>query len=266
MRIFVLKLPPSEVIRLLRSEIKAAHGAPELNITIRKEYQIEEEFDYAAYGVQDATDVDLVSATTKLTIEPRVESGYWVLETEVERELGPLSRKEEYGMTPSVLSLDEFEAEVKNPGSKKISVRLVTQAAADKEDFDKWLAALEARHGGNKMAKEDDAARAANRTLALSVAAIWSIGAGIYFISDSLTEKSPKHESASAESHAEVIAASEAPPPLPPRLRLRQRLRLLRLRPPRRRLRPATNFSRSRRTPSSGSRRPAITGTCAIRG
>ena len=84
-------------------------------------------------------------------------------------------------MTPSALSLDEFEAEVNNPGSKEISVRLITQEAEGKEAFDKWLAALEARHGGNKMAKEDDAARAANRTLALSVAAIWSIGAGIRF-------------------------------------------------------------------------------------
>ena len=87
MSIFVLKLTPGEVIHLLRAETRAAGGAPELNITIQKEYLIEEEFDYAAYGVSNPADVDLVTSTAKLTVEPRVESGYWMLETLVERKM-----------------------------------------------------------------------------------------------------------------------------------------------------------------------------------
>jgi hypothetical protein len=60
MAIFELKLTPAEVIELLRSETQAALGAPELAIAAEKEYLIEEEFDYGAYGLPDAADVDLV--------------------------------------------------------------------------------------------------------------------------------------------------------------------------------------------------------------
>jgi hypothetical protein len=42
------------------------------------------------------------------TIEPRVESGYWILETVIERALGPIPISQEDELTRKDLTLDEF--------------------------------------------------------------------------------------------------------------------------------------------------------------
>ncbi|MGJ0508321.1 MAG: hypothetical protein ACR652_14615, partial [Methylocystis sp.] len=210
MSTFVLKLTPDDVIQLLRAEIDAARGAPELAIAARKEFIIEEEFDAAAHNLSDATDYDLVTSTAILTVEPRVEGGYWVLETAVERKLGPVRRADEIGMTPSALSLDEFETEVNGAGPAQIDVRLVTESAEGKQDFDAWLAALQARHAGKRV-KRGEAARSADRSLILTVSAIWSVGAMIYFgAGNSLSPTAPSTlETGSAENHVKTVAATE---------------------------------------------------------
>ena len=77
MKTYILGMPAAEVEHLLRAETKAAHGAPELDVSPpEREFVIEENFDRRAYEIQNGEDFDLVTAITTLIIEPRVESGY----------------------------------------------------------------------------------------------------------------------------------------------------------------------------------------------
>lgn len=146
MKTFVLKLPAEEVIHLLRAETAAAYGAPELDITSEKDYIVEEDFDRSAYGVREGEHVDLVTSIATLAIEPRVEAGYWILETVVERALGLLRPPQEDELARTELNLDEFEAELRAPGSKRVSVRLYVETPDVKQDFDRWLGEMQARH------------------------------------------------------------------------------------------------------------------------
>lgn len=147
MRTYILAIPALEVVYLLRAETEAAQGAPELDIGMpEKEYVIEEDFDRAAYGLRDGQDFDLVTSITTLTIEPRVENGYWILETEIERPLGPVPASQEDELVRRELTLDAFEAEIRAPGPKRVAVRLEVESSAVKKDFDRWLSDMRARH------------------------------------------------------------------------------------------------------------------------
>lgn len=147
MKTYILALPALEVVHLLRAETEAAHGEPELDVGApEKEYVIEEDFDRRAYVLHDGEKFDLVTSIATLTIEPRVESGYWILEAAVERSLGPIPISQEDDLTRTELSLDEFEAELRAPGPKRVIVRLQVQTSAVKQDFDRWLAEMRARH------------------------------------------------------------------------------------------------------------------------
>jgi hypothetical protein len=147
MRTYILKLPAAEVVHLLRAETEAAHGAPELDIGApEKEYLIEEEFDRSPYGLHDGQEFDLVTSITTLTIEPRVESGYWILEAVIMRALGPIPTSQERALVRKELTLDEFEAELRAAGQKRVTVRLQVQTPAVRQDFDRWLADMRTRH------------------------------------------------------------------------------------------------------------------------
>jgi hypothetical protein len=147
MKTYILTLPAEEVVHLLRAETKSAHGAPELDIgAAEKEYVIEEDFDRSAYGLRNGEQFDLVTSITTLTIEPRVESGYWILESVIERALGPVAVAREDELTRKDMTLDEFEAALRAPGQKRVTVRLHVQTADIKQDFDRWLADMRARH------------------------------------------------------------------------------------------------------------------------
>jgi outer membrane lipoprotein SlyB len=147
MRTYVLALSGEEIIHLLRAETDTAHGAPELDIGApEKEYLIEEDFDRAAYGLRGGEQFDLVTSVTTLTIEPRVESGYWILETTVERSLGPILKSQEDQYVRETMSLDEFEVELRSPGPKRTDVHLHVQTAEARQDFDRWLADMRTRH------------------------------------------------------------------------------------------------------------------------
>ncbi len=146
MQTFILKLPAAEVVHLLRAETKAAYGAPELDTAAEKEYVIEEDFDRSAYGLRDGEEFDLATSMATLTIEPRVESGYWILETIVERALGPVRTSQEDELARTELTLDEFAAELRSPGRKRVNVRLSVQTPGVRQDFDRWLGEMRARH------------------------------------------------------------------------------------------------------------------------
>jgi hypothetical protein len=146
MKTFMLSLPAEEVVRLLRAEMEATFGQPELGIGAEKEYLIEEDFDRSAYGIPDEKDFDLVTSIATLTIEPRIGMGYWILETVVECAIGPLPTSAEDELTRRDLTLDEFEAELRPPGQKRITVRLHVETSAVRQDFDRWLADMQARH------------------------------------------------------------------------------------------------------------------------
>ena len=142
----ILRLSANEVVRLLRAANQRALGAPELNASARREFLIKEEFDSRACGIQDATDFDLVTSITTLSIEPRVESGYWILEAVVERVLGPVRISDEGEFAFKELSLDEFEEELRVTGRKRIFTRLQVQTPAERKDFGQWLETMQARH------------------------------------------------------------------------------------------------------------------------
>ena len=146
MNAFILTASASEITYLLRAETEAAHGQPELNTTCEKDYIIDEDFDHRAYGIRPEERCDLVTSIATLTIEPRRESGYWVLSVIVERAFGLVSTSEEDDMTPAKLTLDEFDLELRSVGQKKLTVRVDTQTPAVKQNFDDWLADMRARH------------------------------------------------------------------------------------------------------------------------
>ena len=163
MQTYILKLPAEEVVHLLRAETKSAHGEPQLSTSANKEYVIEEEFDCKAYGLQDGKEFDLITSLATLTIEPRVESGYWILQILVERVFGPVRTSEEGQLAFTELTLDEFEEELRGAGRKRVVVRLHVQTPAIRQDFGRWLAEMQARHPWKAPAAHPDADAASEK-------------------------------------------------------------------------------------------------------
>lgn len=146
MKTFILALSGLEVVRLLRAETISASGQPELDTTCEKDFIIEEDFDHSAYGIKDEEWFDVVTSVATLTIEPRRESGYWILSIIVERALGLARTLDEGKMNAMELSLDEFEIDLRSARRKEVTVRLDVQTPEIKHDFDAWLADMRARH------------------------------------------------------------------------------------------------------------------------
>ena len=146
MKAFIPKVSAAEVVHLLQAETEATNGQPELGTTCEKDYIIQEDFDHRSYGIRDDERFDLVTLVATLTIEPRRESGYWVLSVRVVRALGLVPTSKEDGMTWAALTLDEFARELRSEGNKEVSVRVDIQTADVKQDFNSWLAEMRARH------------------------------------------------------------------------------------------------------------------------
>jgi hypothetical protein len=140
-----LQLSAEEVIRLLRAEIEAEPGHHELNISVTKRYLIHNDHN-ASYGVTNGQDFDLVNSVAKISIEPTGENVCWTLEAVVERAVGPVETFTEDKFAFEELNLDEFEAELRIPGKKRIMLRLEALAPESRESFNHWLAAARARH------------------------------------------------------------------------------------------------------------------------
>lgn len=146
MKAFTPTVSAPEVVYLLSAETEATKGQPELDATCEKDYIIKEVFDHRAYSICDDERFDLVTSVATLTIEPRRESGYWVLSVIVVRALGLVPRSKENEMALTELTLDEFDLELRSEGQKKVSVRVDIQTPAVKQDFDSWLADMRVRH------------------------------------------------------------------------------------------------------------------------
>ena len=158
MPIHILRLPAAEAVGLLRAETETAHGQPELNTSAWKEYVIKEELHRDADETHQAEDYDRVTSIATLNIEPRLERDYWVLKVVVERRLGLVKPRDEDALARMDMTLDEFEAELRSPGRKRMTVRLAVETAAAKRHFDHWLAEMRSRHPGKKRTKRRRAA------------------------------------------------------------------------------------------------------------
>jgi hypothetical protein len=146
MKTYFLRIPPEEVVRLLRAEIAAAQGQPELYLAGREDFLIEEDFDRRAYGLDDGSGYDLVTAEATFTVEPRVERDYWMLSLVYSKELGPRLTGDEDAYFGSELTLDEFEPRFLLQGEGVLRVRLEVETPEAKRHFDRWWAELNARH------------------------------------------------------------------------------------------------------------------------
>lgn len=144
---YMLTLPVAEIAGLLRAETRAAHGQPELNTSAWREYVIEKGFKGRAYGIYGFSRGDLVVEVSTLSIEPRVERDYWILQAIVERPVGPLSEVSEDVMGYAELTFDAFEAALHARGRKRTKARLDVETPAARRHFDRWLAEMRHRHG-----------------------------------------------------------------------------------------------------------------------
>ncbi len=166
MNTYILKLPAEQVVHLLRAEMKSAHGEPELNTSAKREYLIDEEFDHGAHGPGGEVEFDLVTSRAILSIEPRVESGYWILQILVERAFGPVPTFKARQLAFAELTLDEFEEELGSPGRKRITVRLHVQTPEIRDAFDRWLSEMQARHPWKSPAAQPEPDSAVKQQMA----------------------------------------------------------------------------------------------------
>ena len=90
---------------------------------MKKNFIIEENFDHTHYGIRADAGVYLITSIATLTIEPRRESGYWILSATVERALGLVQSSVTRDLTPTQLTLTEFENELRSARRKEIAVR-----------------------------------------------------------------------------------------------------------------------------------------------
>lgn len=146
MAIYLLDIPPEEVVRVVRAEIDATGGQPELYENAWQDYVIEEDYDRRAYGLGDGEQYDLVSVDAVLNVEPRLERNYWVLSVVAHKDVGPRIIEDENALIGAELTLDEFEATFLVPGDADVCVRLEAQTPEAKKHFDSWWADLSERH------------------------------------------------------------------------------------------------------------------------
>jgi hypothetical protein len=146
MKACFLRIPPAEVVRLLRAEIAAAHGQPEIYLAGRGDFLIEEEFDRRAYDLADGSGYNLVTEEAELVVEPRVERDYWVLSLVYSKELGPQRVEDEARFFGGELTVDDFADRFLAKGDGVIKVRLDVQTPEAERHFARWWADLNARH------------------------------------------------------------------------------------------------------------------------
>jgi hypothetical protein len=146
MPVYSLRLPPEEIIRVIKAEIAATSGAPEFYVYANADFIIEEDYDRDVYGVRNASQYDLVMSESVLGIEPRIERNYWILSVIVRKVIGPRIIADENSFIGSPLSLDEFAARLANPEGGSVRVRLEIETPLAKSHFDAWWAELAARH------------------------------------------------------------------------------------------------------------------------
>ncbi len=151
---YLLRLSPQEIMRVVRAELMATGGAPELYIDAYSDFLIEEDFDRAAYGLRGETQHDLVTSEAVLTIEPRLEQNYWVLSIVAHKVIGPQIIGDENSYIGAPISLDEFEERFVTADPGRVSVRLATETPTAKAHFDAWWTEIAARHPRESVMNE----------------------------------------------------------------------------------------------------------------
>src|SRR5664280_2872775 len=124
----LLRLSAEEIVRVVRAEMDAAGGQPELYVGAWQDYGIEEDYDRSAYGLHDGAQYDLVTVEGNLNIEPRIERNYWILSVAVRREIGPRIIGDENALLGAPLMLDEFESGFRAQGEREGVVSLYLTA------------------------------------------------------------------------------------------------------------------------------------------
>lgn len=146
MPIYVLHISPREIVRLVRAETAIAGGQPELFVNGWEDYEIEEDFDRSACGIQDGSRYSLVTIEAVLNIEARLEQNYWVLSIAVRKDLGPQVIRSDDALLGAALTLDEFEKKFLSTDDAVIRVRLQTHTPRAKDHFRQWWSDLNRRH------------------------------------------------------------------------------------------------------------------------
>jgi hypothetical protein len=142
---YILPTRPEEVVRLLKAEIAATHGQPELCYSVWEDYLIKEHLDCRSLGGRNGEDYDLVSADAVLNIEPRLEQNYWMLKVVAHRDVGPQKICDAAALIGAKLTLEQFEA-VLGDRDKVVTVRLDVSKPFARAHFNSWLDDLRARH------------------------------------------------------------------------------------------------------------------------
>ncbi len=158
MPVRTLRLSPKKIIRLVGDEFQQSGGQPQLYACAHYDYRIEEDFDRAAYGMENDKRHFFVTEEAVLSVEPRVELNYWVLSVVARKELGPRVVGPENALTGASLTLDEFRIMFIDPGTYRVTVRLAADTHEAREHFDRWWSRLNARH-----AKPDNRVRVPSR-------------------------------------------------------------------------------------------------------
>lgn len=153
MPIRTLRLAATEVVRFLRAEIESENGQPPFDLAISKEHITRTKLGRAAHRGGTRAQIDTVTESAVLTVDPHLERDYWVLRVEVETPLGLHSHHEKAGLERKDLTLGEFERELITPKTKQIRVRLETETAASQQHFYRWLLEIRKRHPSRSRVK-----------------------------------------------------------------------------------------------------------------
>ncbi len=142
---YILQIRPEEVVRLLKVEIAATHGQPELYYRVWEDYLIEKDSGRRRLGVTDRKDYNLVSADAVLNIEPQLEQNYWVLKVIAHRDIGSQKIYDTAALIGVKLTLEQFAAVLADRGNV-VTVRLDVSNPSARDHFNTWLDDLRARH------------------------------------------------------------------------------------------------------------------------
>lgn len=137
---------PAEILGWIKADKEHDGGFLEYFVGAHKDFALEEEFDRTAFDLDVPEDYDLVTATAELSIEPRVERNYWILQVRVKSEVGPCRQCNEDNYAPDELSPEEFEREFLGACPGCVSVFLGAETAEARRHFDDWLETMRARH------------------------------------------------------------------------------------------------------------------------
>ncbi len=143
---FTLNIPPHELVRWVRNEIRAENIHLNFYESAWKEYSFEEDYDPKSFEVEAQENLTLVSVEAILDIEPLVEQNYWILQLKVTDQIGLRPNHDDQPFESGSLTLDDFEKEFLTPDRVNAEITLFTETMEAKEHFDDWFDILKSEH------------------------------------------------------------------------------------------------------------------------